>query len=249
MEGFHVLMYHEIIKKEDFDINKPSHIKVKQAYDDVLPKVLFTYLEEFEKQMKYLKDNGYKTLRLQEVIDYYYNGKEIPEKSILLTFDDMYKSIYIYAYPILKKYGFNAVGFVVLDWLFDEKQEYSPVQSACMSFDELNQISDVFEFANHTKSLHTRSGEQTIVQTIDKESFIKDVSACEEFVSSKHVFAYPFGGYNEEVIKRLKELDFKLGFTSKPGNNYLSTSPFELNRNAVMFNLDIDKYINILENN
>lgn len=247
MERFYVLMYHEIIKRKDFDINNPSHIKVKQNYDDVLPNILFAYLEEFEKQMKYLYDNGYKTLRLRDVVDCYYNNKALPEKSVLLTFDDMYKSVYKYAYPILKKYKFNAVGFVVLDWLFEEGQEYSYSSSVCMSKRELNEIRDVFEFANHTKSLHTRSSEQTVVQIIDKQSFIDDIKECEEFIDAKGAFAYPFGGYNEEVISRLKELDFKLGFTSKPGANNLNTSPFELNRNGILINMDIDKFVQMLE--
>lgn len=246
MEGFHVLMYHEIIKRENFNINNPSHIKVKQNYDDVLPNILFAYLDEFEKQMKYLYDNGYKTLRLQDVIDYYYNNKALPEKSVLLTFDDMYKSIYKYAYQILKNYKFNAVGFVVLDWLFDEEQEYSPSASVCMSRGELKKLSDVFEFANHTKSLHTRGSDQTLVQTIDKQSFVEDIKECETFATTKGAFAYPFGGYNEEVINRLKELDFKLGFTSKPGLNNLYTSPFELHRNGVLINMDFDKFVQMI---
>lgn len=247
MKGFRVLMYHEIIKREDFDINNPSHIKVRQNYDDVLPNVLFAYLDEFEKQIKYLYDNGYKTLRLQDVVDYYYNNKALPDKSVVLTFDDMYKSIYKYAYPILKKYNFKAVGFVVLDWIFDEEQEYSPSASVCMSKGELNSLRDVFEFANHTKSLHTRSGEQTAVQTIDKKSFAGDILECEEFVNAKGVFAYPFGGYNVEVIERLKELGFKLGFTSKPGLNNLDTNPFELYRNGVLINIDFDKFVQMFE--
>jgi peptidoglycan/xylan/chitin deacetylase (PgdA/CDA1 family) len=249
MKGFNVLMYHEIIKKENYDFNNASHIKVRQDYDDILPNMLFTYLEEFEMQMKYLYENGYKTLRLQDVADYYYNNKVLPEKSVLLTFDDMFKSVYIYAYPILKKYNFNAVGFVVLDWIFDEKQEYSSSSSVCMSKDELKEISDVFEFANHTKALHTRKGEATTVQTIDKESFIKDIEKCEAFVNAKGAFAYPFGGYNEEVINRLKELGFKLGFTSVPGKNNINTEPFELHRDGVLINIDLNKFINMLKNN
>lgn len=249
MKGFNVLMYHQIIKKVDFDFNNASHIKVKQDYHDVLPNILFAYLEEFEKQMKYLYENGYKTLKLKDVVDFYYKGGDLPEKSVLLTFDDMYKSVYMYAYPILKKYNFNAVGFVVLDWLFDDEQDYSLSSSVCMSKNELKEIADVFEFANHTKSLHTRKGQETTVQTIDKQVFINDIKDCEEFVSFKGAFAYPFGGYNEEVIVRLKELGFKLGFTSKPGKNDSNTNPFELHRDGVLINMDLNKYINMLENN
>jgi peptidoglycan/xylan/chitin deacetylase (PgdA/CDA1 family) len=105
----------------------------------------------------------------------------------------------------------------------------------------------VFEFANHTKSLHTRGSDHTLVQTIDKQSFVEDIKECEIFATAKGVFAYPFGGYNEEVINRLKELDFKLGFTSKPGLNNLSINPFELHRNGVLINIDFDRFIEMLE--
>lgn len=247
MEGFHVLMYHELIRREDFDINNPSHIKVRQDYDDVLPGALFAFVDEFEKQMEYLSGNGYKTLRLQDVVDYYYKGRRLPDKSVLLTFDDMYKSIYKYAYPVLKKYDFHASGFVVLDWLFDEAKEYSPSASVCMSRGELKKIGDVFEFANHTKCLHTRIGGQTAVQTIDREGFDEDIKECEAFVNFKGAFAYPFGSYNGEVKNWLKELGFKLGFTSKPGLNGLSTDPLELHRNGVLINVDFDKFVEMLE--
>jgi len=247
MEGFYALVYHEIIKREDFDINNPSHIRVKQDYDDILPSSLFAYLDEFEKQMKYLYDNGYKTIKLEDVVDYYYKGKALPEKAVLLTFDDMYKSVYKYAYPILKEYNFNAVGFVVLDWLFDEEHEYSPSFSVCMSKGELNEIRDVFEFANHTRALHTRSGGQTAVLTVDKETFAEDVKACEEFLDVKGVFAYPFRGYNDVVISRLKELGFRLAFTANPGLNSINTNPFELHRNLVFIDTDFDKFVEMLE--
>jgi peptidoglycan/xylan/chitin deacetylase (PgdA/CDA1 family) len=242
MQGFNVLMYHEIIKKEDFDYAKYKGIKVKQRYEDVLPPVLFAYLEEFEKQMKYLYDEGYVTLTLNDVVDFYYNNKPLPEKSILLTFDDMYKSVLLYAYPILKRYGLHAVGFVVKDWLFDEEQDYSTTQSVCLSKEELSQMRDVFEYANHTTALHIRKDGQGILQSIDKESFIKDINACEEFVTTKHAFAYPFGIYRGENIDWLKESGFLLAFTSAGGTNTKETNTYELYRNGILLNYDFEKF-------
>ncbi|MEG0775073.1 polysaccharide deacetylase family protein [Clostridium sp.] len=245
MNKFHVLMYHEIIKTEDFDTNNNSIIKVKQDYRDVLPKVLFCFLEEFEKQMEYLYENGYTTLKLEDVIDFYYNNKSLPEKSVLLTFDDMYKSVLMYAYPILKKYKFNAVGFVVLDWLFNESHQYSSRESVCQSKEELDIMRDVFQYANHTNSLHTRKDEKTAFQTIDKSTFNMDILECEDFVDVKNVFAYPFGGYTQENIQWLKELGFLLGFTSSGGENTKDINPLELNRNGVLLHYDLEEFKNI----
>jgi len=242
MEGFNVLMYHELIKKEDFDYANYKGIKVQQDYQDVLPPVLFAYLKSFEKQMKYLHEEGYVTLTLKDVIDFYYNDKVLPEKSVLLTFDDLYKSILLYAYPILKKYHFHAVGFVVKDWIFDELQSYSVTQSVCLSKKELDQMKDVFEYANHTEALHTRLDGQGALLSVDKTLFLKDIKACEEHVNTKHVFAYPFGIYKDENIGWLKEAEFLLAFTSVGGTNTKATNTYKLHRNGVLLDYDLEKF-------
>ena len=247
MNGFHTLMYHEVIDKESYNRNDYKGIEVKQGYHDILPEELFCYTEEFEKQMEYLNDNGYVTLTIKQVIDYYYNNKAIPERSVLITFDDAYKSILLNAYPILKKYHFHAVSFVVLDWLFDEAKEYRTSHSVCMSREELQSISDVFEFGNHTKSLHTREGMQTALQSIDKDTFLTDLKICEDYVNAKNVFAYPYGIYTKEIIEWLKQFGTLLGFTSNNGLNTKETNPLELHRNACMLQHNLGDFIEMLE--
>lgn len=106
--SFSVLMYHEIRKEQEFNPEQPSHIDVMENYDDILPSPLFVTLEHFEEQMAYLHEQNYHTLTLAEAKDYYC-GKAIPEKSVLLTFDDCFQSVKEYAYPILKTYGFRAL--------------------------------------------------------------------------------------------------------------------------------------------
>lgn len=246
MGNFKVLMYHEIISKDNFQYSKYKGIKVKQNYEDALPPALFHCLESFEEEMKFLYDEGYVTLSLNDIIDFYYNKKPLPNKAILLTFDDMYKSVLINAYPILKKYKFHAVGFLVRDWIFDEVQKNSMDYSVCLSYEELDMMKDVFEYANHTKALHTRANGKTALQSVDKETFVKDIKDCEEIVTTKNVFAYPFGVYNEENIKNLKELGFLLAFTTEGGKNDISTNPFKLHRNGVFLDYDLEKFKVIL---
>ncbi|MGO2853715.1 MAG: polysaccharide deacetylase family protein, partial [Tetragenococcus koreensis] len=107
--GFHTLMYHEIREKGTFDTQNPSPILVKQSYEDALPTKLFCDFTDFKAQMDFLEKENYHTLTLQEIKDFYQKGKDLPEKSVLLTFDDAYQSIYKYAYPILQQKNFHAV--------------------------------------------------------------------------------------------------------------------------------------------
>ncbi len=247
MEGFHTLMYHEIIKRVDWNADNVSNIKVKQNYTDILPKTLFVFLEEFEKQVDYLYKNGYITLKLENIVDFYYKGKGLPEKSVLITFDDMYKSVMIYAYPVLKKYSFNAVGFVVLDWLFDEPVQYSTEESICLSTEELSEMNDVFECANHSKALHTRKNGFTALQKVDRKTFIEDIKECELFTGSRGAFAYPFGIATDKIKEWLKELGFKLAFTTNGGFNTRLKDPMKLSREGILLSYDMDKFIDILE--
>ncbi len=246
MDGFHVLMYHEIIRREDFDEENPSRIQVKQDYQDVLPKPLFVFLEEFEKQMAYLYEEGYTVLKLQDVIGFFYLGKAIPEKSVLITFDDMYKSALLYAYPVLKRYGFSAVGFVVLDWLFDEVQQYSSRRSVCLSKGELGEMADVFEYANHSRALHTRKDGIAALQTASRDAFCEDAGACKEFVGIKDAYAYPFGVFTEEAVEWLKESGFRLAFTTVGGKNTIETDPFKIHRDGVLLQFDMERFREIL---
>ena len=242
MNKFYVLLYHEIIKKEDYNSNGDggSEINVNQNYQDRLPEQLFTFREEFKKQMDYLNKRGYTTLSLQDIINVYYGEKNIPEKSVLITFDDMYKSVLLYAYPLLKKYNFNAVGFVVSEWLFNNVKSYSSSESVCLAKSELKKMSDVFEYANHSAKLHTRQDGATALQTVDKKIFFEDTRECEKFIDYNDVYAYPFGVYSDKVIQWLNDLNYHLAFTSEIGGNDISTSPFE--RNAVLLDKSLKEF-------
>lgn len=70
----------------------------------------------FERQLAALTRAGYRSLTIEQFADYM-NGKPVPDKSVLITFDDGYLNNYTYAYPLLKKYGMTGVLFVVTGWV------------------------------------------------------------------------------------------------------------------------------------
>ncbi|MED3838878.1 polysaccharide deacetylase family protein [Niallia circulans] len=249
MMAFSVLMYHEIRKEEDFQAAELHPIDVKQAYKDFLPSPLFITLEKFEQQMEYLFNNGFHTLSLEEVKAYYEGGNSLPEKSILLTFDDCFQSIKEYAYPILKKYQFHATAFVVTGWLHDNKRIFAKDKSVCLSTRDLEEMKDVFEYANHTHQMHIRTSEsESLLMTSSKETFAKDLDECNEhiLINHKNVFAYPFGLFNESNILTLKEKEFKLAFTCENGHNDMQSNPLLLKRNAIPYLIDLEAFKKIV---
>jgi peptidoglycan/xylan/chitin deacetylase (PgdA/CDA1 family) len=78
---------------------------------------LVTPLEVFEGQMRILKDRGWTTITLDELHAHVESGSSVPEKSIVLTFDDGYRDNYVHAFPILKKYGHRAVIWMSTDFV------------------------------------------------------------------------------------------------------------------------------------
>ncbi len=247
--SFSTLMYHELRLSDEWKPEQPSPIDVRQSYEDALPLPLFATVEAFKKQMAYLQDKGYHTLTLDELKRHYGKGEPLPERSVLLTFDDCFQSLKRYAYPILKQHGFHAVSFVVSGWLHTEPKPFDPLKSACMAANELDDISDVFEFANHTHHFHQRTGPDSSSLTLksDKE-FRLDLIECNKLrqLNNRDVFAYPFGMYKSRNIEVLKQSGFKLAFTTEPGLNGSNTDPLQLKRNVVPYFMELDAFARIL---
>ncbi len=71
----------------------------------------------FDAQMQFLKEAGYRTLNVDELVEIAYGNLEIKEKAVAVTFDDGYLDNYVYAFPVLKKYNIKATIFIVTDWV------------------------------------------------------------------------------------------------------------------------------------
>lgn len=243
--SFITLLYHEIRETQMLQAGKTSQIVVKQDYEDKLPSPLFVTEENFQMQMEYLHRNNFHTLTLKEVMDFYYLGVKLPDKSVLITFDDCYQSIKYYAYPILKKYGFHATSFVVTGWLNDTIHPLDLDRSVCLTTSELIEMSDVFSYGNHTHHYHTRSNPTTSkIMMVSEEEFIKDLEECNQYsiISNKDVFAYPFGLYTIDNVNQLRSNGYKLAFTSETGWNLTTTDPLLLKRNVIPYFMDFKTF-------
>lgn len=208
-----VLAYHHILYDEKTNKN-PATISV----------------ENFDEQMRYLRENGYNSITLDMLNNHLKYGSSLPPKSILITFDDGYQSNYIYAYPILKKYNFTAAIFIITKNIPEETQEFTTERLSFMSMEEINISRDVFEFASHTHSLHKQSKDKKSLLTLSsKEDIAKDLQTSKNIINTKY-FAYPFGQFNSTTEEALASEGFELAFTVKPGIVNRQSNRFYLNR-------------------
>lgn len=197
-----VLAYHE------FKLKKEMSVEDKNNY-------FIVAVEEFEKQMKYIKENNYKTLTMEEFYCWMKRKCELPKKSVLITFDDGYASIYNYILPILKKYQIKATSFVIASRIKSENEvdkNYAyltkeMIEKAHLEYDGL-------EFHSHSYDLHKTTQEgKAYVNVVDKETLRNDVIMSSNILKSS-IFAYPFGEYNNDIIDVLKE-EYIMAFTYK----------------------------------
>lgn len=167
----------------------------------------------FEEILKYLSDNGYQTIHIEDITD-----GSAPNKAIILTFDDGYKDFYTTAFPLLQKYDYTAsVG--VISGKMDGNQYMTP--------ENVKEINDAgIEILSHT--VHHLE----LPSTANAETEITESKKDLEELIGKPVtgFVYPAGKYDDESIKLLKEAGYKVALTTKPGYADLGGDLFQLHR-------------------
>lgn len=227
-----VLMYHHLLKDNE------------NIYKD--NKGIMS-VEKFEEQMKILHENDFNTITLEEMEKFIRGEIYLPEKSILITFDDSCKSYYVYAYPILKKYLFKAIIFTITSNITDEPVPFDPIHTQSLSWKEINRSRDVFEFASHTHALHRwdHAYDKGYLITKPKEYVIRDFKKSMKMLETK-CLAYPFGHYDKETLKILKDLGFSMAFTIHKGNVKPKDNMFELKRNGISRNTSTDEFKRII---
>lgn len=227
-----VLMYHYITPKK---------------YNKYPDNNAIIHLEAFEQNLDYLHDHGYYTASLSELEQYVRGQISLPAKSVVITFDDGYQNNYIYAYPILKKYGYKAAIFVVGSILEEHPQAFDPAKKTYLSKEEMESARDVFEFHSHTYNLHYKGYEICGVKTAagqDPALVEKDIALMKEKVVDSPYFAYPFGEKTRQMIYHLQENGYRMAFTVRQGFVKPGDRLMTLNRLTVTSNTDMEKLLN-----
>lgn len=231
-----VLLYHHVVM-----INKKT--KADENNYSVMMNV------DFEEQIKYLYESGYNTITFKQLYQHLYEGRKLPDKPILITFDDGYYSNYRVGYPILKKYGFTASEFLIVDKV---KERYYDVDydypTSKLSWDHVKKMADVFEFHSHTNNMHILdSNNRGFLVSKGVQEVEDDVLAAlnglqRNNVDRFRVFAYPYGQYNESLIDILKLYDYKMAVTVENGLAHKDQSPYEIKRVIIIPGMGINEF-------
>lgn len=237
-----VLMYHGILDND------------KRAGNYVIT------LDMFENDLKYLKNAGYETIVTKDLVDYVNKGTPLPDKAVIITFDDGYYNNYSYAYPLLKKYGMKGVLSVIGYYTeqYSKEKNFNNNYSH-VTWKMIKEMSDenVFEIQNHTYNLHDlkkRKGilkqkaetdqeyEKMLRNDIDKNQKLLELNCGITPIA----FTCPFGAVNEKALNIIKSMGFKVTYGCEEGINYITRDPeclYELKRYNRTKDFDISRIL------
>ena len=191
-------------------------------------------IKKFDQQMKYLSDNSYKSLSLDEYYDWKVKNKKIPRKSILITFDDGYITNYKYAFDILKKYDLKGVVFIIGSYV--SGSDGNEETNAYFSLEQMNETIKNYpniEFASHTFNMHDYDLSNKTCDLITE-----DINKFNEVIKTEY-HAYPFGLSNELVERCYQENNYKLAFGFGPGfTDFRKSSKKDNNYHIPRINID-----------
>lgn len=243
-----ILMYHSVLK------------------DSSLSGKYIVTPELFEKDIEYLEKNGYTTVSMSEVIDFVDNGTPLPEKPVMLTFDDGCYNNYEYVLPILAKHNAHGIFCIVGKYTDD----YTDINEANIAYGYMRWIevhnmslSPYAEIANHSYDLHKTGG----MRNGSKKRFDESKNEYERIFREdtlrvrdgflKHsiippvIYAYPFGAYSKESFDILKDMGFRATLTCNEGINIITQNPeclYLLKRNNRPSGISSERFLGDLLN-
>ncbi len=175
-----IIYYHEVVKKgEGF-----SYQKIEE--------------ERFEEQMRYLKENGYTSLKFSQL------SEPLPEKAVIVSFDDGFKTVYENAAPIMKKYGIQGNVYLPTAYIGKKPQ--------FMDWEMVKSLEGDFEFQAHTHN-------HVDIRTLNEEGMRLEILQSDELFKEKlgympKAFCMPFGTYDrvsKRILKGVDRYDYLLG--------------------------------------
>lgn len=199
-EGLPVLMYHFFYDKTKEQGKDNNWIEIS----------------DFEEQIKYLSENNFYFPTWEEVEEYIDGKTILPEKSVVLTFDDGDASFFELAVPVLQKYNIDGTSFVITSWYGYRAQEKQK---------NVN-------YESHSDNMHQGGSDgKGVMLSWNYEKIVEDLNKSKETLNSDAtIFCYPYGQYNATSIEALKETGYELAFTTEAGRVKVGANKYALPR-------------------
>lgn len=213
-KGIPVIMYHYVYTKKD----KPSNLNANYILDSKL-----------DKQLKWLSSENYYYPSYKELAAYIAGKHSLPEKSVILTFDDGEIGFMEYGIPLLEKYKIPATSFVICN--------QDSAKSKIKNF-----ASKYVTFQSHSYGMHTggtvKKGHGGKIYSMNESEIYKDIRRSQKILGTTEAFAYPYGDVSDAAPNALKKAKVKCSFTTAHGKVHKGDNPYKLSRMRMIGDYD-----------
>jgi peptidoglycan/xylan/chitin deacetylase (PgdA/CDA1 family) len=196
--------------------------------------------DAFAEQMRYLQREGYRVVSLADFVEWVRLKRQLPKKSVVLTFDDGYQSFRAHAYPVLKKLGFPATLFVYTDYVGASRN--------ALSWEELKRLAaEGFDVQAHSKThgdLRRAPGESDAqyVRRMHTELAEPPRLFQRQLGRAVQFLAYPYGRVDDDLLIRVREQGYAAAFTVRRESNPSFARPLQISRSQVYSEMTLEQF-------
>ena len=195
---------------------------------------------QFEQQMRYLKAEGYRVISLSDFIEWVQGRRQLPKRSVVLTFDDGYRAFREFAFPILKELGFTATLFVYTDYVGAGRN--------ALGWDDLKALAaEGFDVQAHSKThgdLRRAAGESDAQFAGRMQLELSEPLK----LFQRHLgrpsqrLAYPYGRTDDDVVAKAKEYGYVAAFTVRRQGSPAFVHPLRVNRSQIYSEMSMEDF-------
>jgi len=229
------VLYHHFVSKQKIDEGEVSNCDP----------VYFCYDTAFDEQLNYLHQEGYTTISLNEFLAFQDGQKTLPAKPIILTFDDGFMSNYLYAFPILKKYGMKATIFATVEQDSRNFKKYAAVDVP-LTRDQM------IEMSEYGISIESHSMTHRYLSDLEPEVVRWELEESRRLLENLlrrpvRFIAIPSGAYSRAVKRAVKEAGYYAAFCMSKGTNNRKSDRHALRRLVIGRDFSLEDFRRVLE--
>lgn len=185
-------------------------------------------LAAFKEQMAFLESEGFTVLTSSELAQFLAGELDVPAKSVVLTFDDAQPIFFKEVAELLRKHHFSGIMFV---------------DTGHASVAELKDGCDHFDYQSHSFNMHREKDGKSLLLVEDEQQIKEDLAASIVNLGKKQpLFAYPYGQYDEEIMRTVRELSFQMAFTIDEGEVRPGMNAYKLPRKLILNRDDLQTF-------
>ena len=193
-------------------------------------------VERFREQLEYLKNNEYTVISLQQLVGYLQEDTTLPERSVVITIDDGYRSVYENAWPLLKEFGYPFTVFLYAKATEDRHWNY-------MTWGQVMEMKSAgVDFQNHGFAHEHMAFMPSGMAMDEYRAWIRaDLAVStrilsEELKERPRFFAVPYGEYNKVILEEIRSFGYEAILLQDPGSVSSHTDPFAIPREPILGN-------------